>query len=424
MRLVAAIAVAFLAVISAFSASAQVPAVVRGGRPRAHVVDETGTLSAADRTKLERLTQSIRETTKADMMVVIIPTTAGEPQRRFATALFNHWRLGNGARNDGILLFVALADRKSEIILGDGLDSPGQRSASQRIMDQVMVPHFRAGRPGRAIFDGATACVTDIVGVSAEQPDVVDTPSRPATTAGVVVEPAPAPVSAPVSALVAEQPDRGESVTFPTDVGRGAEPIQPVQPWTPPPRFQREPETTSDPVGMMVLLGGGAAAGAGGLAAIRSLSRYRRRKCSKCGTGMTLLNEGADDASLAPTERLEEQLGSVDYDIWTCPTCPYVEKSRYGAFFTSYATCPRCQAVTKSQTISRLRQPTTSSTGLERVNERCLHCGWEQTSERVIPAIPVQSDSSDSSSSSSSSSFSSSSDSGGHSSGGGASGSW
>ena len=424
MRLVAAIAVALLAVISAFSASAQVPAVVRGGRPRAHVVDETGTLSAADRTKLERLTQSIRETTKADMMVVIIPTTAGEPQRRFATALFNHWRLGNGARNDGILLFVALADRKSEIILGDGLDSPGQRSASQRIMDQVMVPHFRAGRPGRAIFDGATACVTDIVGVSAEQPDVVDTPSRPATTAGVVVEPAPAPVSAPVSALVAEQPDRGESVTFPTDVGRGAEPIQPVQPWTPPPRFQREPETTSDPVGMMVLLGGGAAAGAGGIAAIRSLSRYRRRKCSKCGTGMTLLNEGADDASLSPTERLEEQLGSVDYDIWTCPTCPYVEKSRYGAFFTSYATCPRCQAVTKSQTISRLRQPTTSSTGLERVNERCLHCGWEQTSERVIPAIPVQSDSSDSSSSSSSSSFSSSSDSGGHSSGGGASGSW
>ena len=420
MRLVAAIAVVLVAVISAPSASAQVPAVVREGRPSAHVVDETGSLSAADRTKLERLTQSIRETTKADMMVVIIPTTAGEPQRRFATALFNHWRLGNGARNDGILLFVALADRKSEIILGDGLDSPGQRSASQRIMDQVMVPHFRAGRPGRAIFDGATACVTDIVGVSAEQPDVVATPPRPATTAGVIVERTPAPIPEPL----AEQPELGGPFASRSDPLPVPEPIPPAQPWTPPSGFQREPETMSDPVGMMVLLGGGAAAGAGGIAAIRSLSRYRRRKCSKCGTGMTLLNEGADDASLSPTERLEEQLGSVDYDIWTCPTCPYVEKSRYGAFFTSYATCPRCQAVTKSQTISRLRQPTTSSTGLERVNERCLHCGWEQTSERVIPAIPVQSDSSDSSSSSSSSSFSSSSDSGGHSSGGGASGSW
>ena len=423
MRLVAAIAVAFLAVISAFSASAQVPAVVRGGRPRAHVVDETGTLSAADRTKLERLSQSIRETTKADMMVVIIPTTAGEPQRGFATALFNRWRLGNGARNDGILLFVALADRKSEIILGDGLDSPGQRSASQRIMDQVMVPHFRAGRPGRAIFDGATACVTDIVGVSAEQPDVVATPPRPATTAGVIVERTPAPIPEPL----AEQPELGGPFASRSDPLPVPEPIPPAQPWTPPPGFQRQPETTSDPMGMMMLLGGGAAVGAGGIAAFRSLSRYRRRNCSKCGTGMTLLNEGADDASLAPTERLEEQLGSVDYDIWTCPTCPYVEKSRYGAFFTSYATCPRCQAVTKSQTVSRLQAPTTFSTGLERVNERCQACGWEKAFERVIPAIPVQSDSSDSSSSSSSSrssSFSSSSESGGHSSGGGASGSW
>jgi len=223
MRLVAAIAVVLLAVIAAPSASAQVPAVVRGGRPRTSVVDETGSLSAADRTKLERLTQSIRETTKADMMVVVIPTTAGEPQRRFATALFNHWRLGNGARNDGILLFVALADRKSEIILGDGLDAPGQRSASQRIMDQVMVPHFRAGRPGRAIFDGATACVTDIVGVSAEQPDIVATPPRPATTAGVVVEPKPVvvePKPAPVMAPPPRQPVVVDTAPLPaTTVG-------------------------------------------------------------------------------------------------------------------------------------------------------------------------------------------------------------
>ena len=450
MRLVAAIAVVFLAVISAPSAFAQVPAVVRGGRPRAHVVDETGSLSAADRTKLERLTQSIRETTKADMMVVVIPTTAGEPQRRFATALFNHWRLGNGARNDGILLFVALADRKSEIILGDGLDSPDQRSASQRIMDQVMVPHFRAGRPGRAIFDGATACVTDIVGVSAEQPDVVATPPRPATTAGVVVEPKPRVVEpkpvpvmappprqpavvertpAPIPEPLAEQPELGGTFASRSDSLPVPEPIPPAQPWTPPPGFQRQPETTSDPMGMMMLLGGGAAAGAGGIAAFRSLSRYRRRNCSKCGTAMTLLNEAADDASLAPAERLEEQLGSVDYDIWTCPSCPYVEKSRSGAFFTSYAKCPRCQAVTKSQTISRLRQPTTSSTGLERVNERCQACGWEKAFERVIPQLPDQSRSSHShaspsSMSSSMSRSSSSSSSGGHSSGGGASGSW
>ena len=66
---------------------AQVPGIVTGPRPQARVIDETGTLSAADSAEIERLARSIQETTKADMMVVVIPTTAGESHRRFATDL-------------------------------------------------------------------------------------------------------------------------------------------------------------------------------------------------------------------------------------------------------------------------------------------------------------------------------------------------
>ena len=136
-------------------AAAQVPAVVAGPRPPARVVDETGTLSAEDRAAIERLAESIRATTRADLQVVVIPTTAGAPPRTFATDLFNRWRLGNAERNDGLLLFVALADRRSEIILGDGIDTPATRAAAQGIMEGTMIPHFRAGRPGRAIIEGA-----------------------------------------------------------------------------------------------------------------------------------------------------------------------------------------------------------------------------------------------------------------------------
>ena len=121
-------------------------------------------------------------------MVVVVPTTAGEPHRRFATELFNRWQLGNAARNDGLLLFVALGDRKSEIILGDGLDTPATRASAQRIMDGTMIPHFRAGRPARAILDGATRSVTDIVGVSAEVPAAADVAPVPAATAAELVE--------------------------------------------------------------------------------------------------------------------------------------------------------------------------------------------------------------------------------------------
>ena len=409
-------------------ASGQVPAVVNGPRPATHVVDETGSLSGTERADIERLAESIRATTRADLVVVVIPTTAGVPHRRFATDLFNRWRFGNASRDDGLLLFVALADRKSEIILGDGLDTPATRAAAQRIMDGTMIPHFRAGRPGRAIFDGATRAVTDIVGVSPEAPAAPDTPPIPAATQGPLVEKRPEPILEPpldaapdAAAAPAEMP---------------VAPPAPV-PWSPPPQpwghgqVQRRDDPSDPFVGLLVLFGGGAATLAGGSMALRSLWRYRHRDCPKCGTRMILLGETEDDARLERSERVEESLGSVDYDVWTCPVCPAVEKVRWGAMFTRYAKCPRCRAVTKSQTVSRLRSPTQYREGLERIDERCVHCGWERTNERVIPRLPEPSQV-DWSSGSSGGGFSSSSSgggfsggsSGGHSSGGGASGSW
>jgi uncharacterized protein len=287
-------------------------------------------------------------------------------------------------------------------------------------MDQVMVPHFRAGRPGRAIFDGAMRVVTDIVGVSAEQPAAADMVPVPASTSASLIERRPEPILEPLGeSSVPVLPTPTTDPPFPA-------PIPPAQPWIPPSGVQRQPATPSDPVAMMILVGGGAATGVGGIAAVRSLYRYRRRNCPHCGTTMIQLSEGEDDAQLDRGETVEERLGSVDYDVWTCPVCPGVEKVRWGAIFTRYAKCPRCRAITKLHTVSRLRSPTQLREGLERIDERCLHCGWEQTSERVIPRLPEPTRSSIdwSSRSSSLSPSSSGRSSGGHSSGGGASGSW
>ena len=91
---------------------------------------------------------------------------------------------------------------------------------------------------------------------------------------------------------------------------------------------------------------------------------------------------------------------------------PQVIKIRYGAFFTRYARCPKCRFATKSETVQRIRSPTTRSTGLEQIDERCAQCGYHARSNRVVPRL-------DDSSSSSGSSRG-----GGSSSGAGASGSW
>jgi uncharacterized protein len=433
-------------------ARAQVPAVVAGPRPEARVVDETGRLSAEERAEIARLAESIHATTRADLVVVVIPTTAGAPPRRFATDLFNRWQLGHAARNDGILLFVALDDRRSEIVLGDGLDTPATRAAAQRIMDGTMIPLFRQGRPGQAVLEGAKGAVTGIVGVSPEEAAPPDLPPVPAVTPGEVVERRPEPILEPLlidapppepSASLGgggaeDRPAGGQGGAAPTPRAAAVADAAAPRAWEPLPAAGGHGEVArgagGEPIaGFVVLLLVGGGVTAAGTWILRSLWRARWRDCPDCDTPMIRLGELEDDARLEPAEKCEEHLGSADYRVWTCPVCPAAEKVRYGRFFTRYAKCPRCRAVTKSTTVSRIRSATTYREGLERIDERCLHCGWEKTSERVIPRVP-QASSIDWSvgSGSSGGGFSGGGFSGGgggfsgggHSSGGGASGSW
>lgn len=384
----------------------ELPAEVLGPRPAGRVIDPAGRLSADERREITALLDGIATQTRGDMMVLVIPTTRGAAHRRFATELFNRWQLGSATRDDGLLLFAALDDRRAEIILGDGLDDAARQAASQRVMNDVMIPEFKAGRPGAAIRRGALACATEILGGGAE----------------ARAEPEPA------AALAGAGLGRDDRGAIPTELAPGADglaaPVAP-RPWVVPPPSAPE----GLPWGGLAALGGGlAATGAGGYGLWHLATRRRRRACRRCHVPMIRLDELVDDARLAAAERTEELVGSVDYDVWTCPSCPLVEKLRYPAFLTRYARCPTCKAVTELTTTARLRSPTTSSEGLEEVTESCRHCGRSVHFQRSIPRVAQPTSSninwSSSSSSSRSSSFGGGFSGGGRSSGGGASGSW
>jgi uncharacterized protein len=87
---------------------------------------------------------------------------------------------------------------------------------------------------------------------------------------------------------------------------------------------------------------------------------------------------------------------------------------RYGAVFTSYSSCPRCDYKTKSESTTTLVSATYDHGGQVRVTVNCKQCGYHNEFTRSTPKLTRPS-----SSSSGSSSFG-----GGRSSGGGSSGSW
>ena len=355
--------------------------VLAGPRPAGRVVDRLGILGQEATAAIGRVADGVQAGSGADMLVVVVSTTHGVSPREYASDIFRRWQLGSAERDDGLLLFVAIDDRKAEIILGDGVDAPAQEAASQRIMQEVMIPEFKRGRPGEAVLRGAFACAAEILGGPTEQPPDVGPGAAGDAPLMVPAAPPPAPWINP-------GPERPPSEGVPA-----------------------------------FLLGTGLVGGAGASWwGIRRFLRYRKRPCPRCGLPLVQLGEAVDDAHLAAAERREEQLGSVDYDVWTCPDCPHVQKHRYGAFFTRFARCPKCRAVTKHDTVNRLRASTEWSEGLEEVNEKCLACDYQRSYQRRIPRESSSSMSSGSFSSGSSggSSFSG----GGSTSGRGASGSW
>jgi uncharacterized protein len=55
-------------------------------------------------------------------------------------------------------------------------------------------------------------------------------------------------------------------------------------------------------------------------------------RCRACKTRMVKLSESGDDLHLEPEEQAEEQLGSINYDVWMCNDCGRIVKRRWRNF--------------------------------------------------------------------------------------------
>jgi uncharacterized protein len=336
-------------------------------RPAGWTVDLTQTLSPEAVRVLDHTGDEVKVQTGAEMAVVVVGSTDGVPPREFATRLFNLWGIGDRQADNGILLFAALDDRKTELLLGSGIDTEETRRISEEIMQGDMVPRFRDGDPGGALIRGADAAARRILRAS------------------------PSPLEAPAAV--------------------------PAAPVSPPPAASAVQPFSASPAqngyGWLWALAA-ALAGSGAWAWYRFVPPH----CPECRGRMARLSESGDDLHLEPPEQVEERIESVDYDVWMCGQCGTFKKTRHLRLLSGYRTCPKCRARTKSRVSVTLKDATEFQTGLVRIMEACAICDYRMTEDVVTPVVQRH-HSSGSSSGSSGSGFS-----GGSSSGGGASGSW
>lgn len=126
------------------------------------VVDATGTLDAAQKQQLEAQALALQQRKGSQLQVLIVPSTQPEDIFDYTQRVFDQWKLGRKGVDDGVILVVAKDDRRVRIHPGYGLEGAIPDAVANRIIQEYLVPKFRAGDFAGGIGD-ATAVLVKLV---------------------------------------------------------------------------------------------------------------------------------------------------------------------------------------------------------------------------------------------------------------------
>src|SRR5215475_1432749 len=125
------------------------------------VVDEANILSAREREALSSKLAELETKSGIQLVVATVNSLQGQEIEPYANELFRTWKLGEKAKNNGVLLLVAPNARRVRIEVGYGLEGTLTDALSKIIIANAIAPRFKTGD-----FDGGVSRgVDDIITV-------------------------------------------------------------------------------------------------------------------------------------------------------------------------------------------------------------------------------------------------------------------
>ena len=140
-RLMLAMLLPLLGISAAMAQAPVAPVPELTGR----VIDQSGTLSSSDVQSLTAQLKKLEDETGAQVVVLMVPTTAPEDIASYAWRVASSWKLGRKEIGDGTLIVVAKNDRRMRIEVARKLEGAIPDIMAARIIDGAMKPRFREG---------------------------------------------------------------------------------------------------------------------------------------------------------------------------------------------------------------------------------------------------------------------------------------
>ena len=376
-----------------------------------YVSDPDDVIAASDESQLNNIIRSLEDSTTAQVAVVVVNSIGEKNPKDFATELFRYWGIGQASNNNGLLVFTVMDQRRTEFETGYGLEGVLPDAICYRVGMQQLVPYFRSAEYGA----GLIAAVNEFKRIL-EQPDA----------------------ASEITAIPSDRFQPQKYSRYPTNkelfilvylillvcfhihwVARISMALSSREElydrYVSVRKIRKLWACFVFPLPYIFIY--------------RFLNRrmhklrYAPRYSRETGVKMVLLDEKADDEFLTAGQIMEEEIGSVDYDVWRPDDESDTLILRYDKRFSKYKRCPSCSYKTYYHARTHTVQPATyASSGKMRIEWFCKNCAYEKVTYQVIPKLSKSSSSSFGGSSGGGSSWGGGSSGGGSSWGGGSSG--
>jgi uncharacterized protein len=128
------------------------------------VHDEAKVLSHEFTVQLEQTLKTHEDSTSNQIAVLIVPTLQGEILEEYTLKVAESWKLGKQEKDNGVLLFIAINDRKARIEVGEGLEGALPDATCSQIIRNELAPYFRQDNYEGGVNASITAIIKAIRG--------------------------------------------------------------------------------------------------------------------------------------------------------------------------------------------------------------------------------------------------------------------
>lgn len=148
--------------------------------PHGRLNDFVHLLTKAEAEEISGNLAMLESHTQIQFAVAIVPSLQGHSPEDLARKIGNKWGVGRKENNDGIVFLSAPNDRKFFIATGPGLTTRLPNATLEAIVQQKILPQFKAGRVGAGIAAGVRAIIYQL-----DRPAVSNTTTAAATAPGI-----------------------------------------------------------------------------------------------------------------------------------------------------------------------------------------------------------------------------------------------